>query len=169
MFNLVCRNLKDFDQVEKEISELEEILHSKAVTTTDTQSMSIHVTNPTEQLVYHEPYPMRRCDYLVEMKMFLNFFLQRDNVKYAGWEFPVRNTVEVCKTAIADCIYTLNELGTKPCINCTELYIQHLDRYRYNFSRHTRRIFTPLDSSFVCNTMTVLRRLVQDLHMANKE
>ena len=98
-----------------------------------------------------------------EMKVFLNFFLQRDNVMYAGWEFPVRNTLEVCKTAIADCIYALNELGTKPCIKCTNLYIYHLDKYCMNFSKNTRRIFTKLDACFVSNTMTVLKRLLRDL------
>ena len=112
---------------------------------------------------------MGRCDYMGEMKVFLNFFLQRDNVKFAGWEFPVRNTVEVCKTAIADCIYALYELGTKPCIQCTLLYLEHLDEYRIRFSGHIRRIFTELDSCFLGNTITVLRRLLQDLHRVNKE
>ena len=52
-FIFVGRNLKDFDQVEKEIQELEGILHSKAVTTTDAHSMSYtrHKSNRTTNIL----------------------------------------------------------------------------------------------------------------------
>ena len=100
------------------------------------------------------------------MKIFLNFFLQKDNIKFAGWEFPARNTVDVCKAAVADCIYALNELGTKACWNCIELYIQGLSDYLCN---NNNRMLADLDMSFISNTVSMLRKFKDDIKASYKE
>ena len=98
--------------------------------------------------------------------MFLNFFLQKDNIKFSGWEFSARSTVEVCKTAVGDCIYALTELGTKPCLNCIELYIAGLNDYLQN---NYHKMLTDLDVSFVTNTTSVLKKLRGDIYKSFKE
>ena len=128
--------------------------------------MSIHATNPIEIFECYDICPIRRLEYVGELKLFLNFFLQKDNVKFAGWEFPVRNTVDVCKIAVGDCIYALNELGTKSCLKCIELYKSGLYDYLDN---SYNRILTDLDVSFISNTQSVLRKLKADIMAFYKE
>ena len=169
---LCTRNLKNLDKVENEILELENILHSRAVTTTDTKGMSVHVTNPSETNVYFDEFDIDKFKLALqkvnEMKSFLEVFLHKDQLN-PGREFSAKNAVEACKSCITDCTYALGELGVEAAIRCIDLCVEGLEKYRVNYLASQKSYLArfsnlnELETHFFCNTISVLKKFKYDL------